>query len=43
MLIAAFTAVVYIFNGIVWALLDAFIAPILPKHEAKKTTKRSKK
>ncbi|QCT42198.1 hypothetical protein [Candidatus Nanosynbacter featherlites] len=43
MIIAAFTAVVYIFNGVAWALLDAFIAPILPKHEAKKTAKRSKK
>jgi hypothetical protein len=43
MIIAAFTAVVYIFNGVAWALLDAFIAPILPKHEAKKTVKRSKK
>ena len=43
MIIAAFTAVIYIFNGVVWALLDAFIAPILPKHEAKKATKRNQR
>ncbi len=31
MLIAALIAVVYAINGVAWALLDAFIAPILPK------------
>ena len=33
MLFAAFTAVVYVFNGIAWALLDAFVAPIIPKND----------
>lgn len=33
MLIAALIAVVYVINGVAWALLDAFIAPILPKND----------
>ena len=33
MLFAAFIAVVYAVNGIAWALLDAFVAPVLPKHD----------
>lgn len=32
-LLAAWTAAVYVFNGVAWALLDAFVAPIIPKHE----------
>lgn len=33
MLLAAFTTAVYVFNGVVWALLDAFVAPIIPKDD----------
>ena len=33
MLFAAFIAVVYAVNGIAWALLDAFVAQVLPKHD----------
>ena len=42
-MIAAGFAVVYLVNGIAWALLEAFVAPNLPKLESttgKKTRRR---
>ena len=43
-MIAAGFAVVYLVNGIAWALLEAFVAPNLPKPEstASKKTRRQK-
>lgn len=31
MMIAAFVSAVYVCNGVVWALLEAFVAPNVPK------------
>lgn len=33
MIIAAFIAAVYLVNGVIWALLDAFVTPVLPKND----------
>ena len=43
-MIAAGFAVVYLVNGIAWALLEAFVAPNLPKPESttNKKTRRQK-
>ena len=43
-MIAAGFAVVYLVNGIAWALLEAFVAPNLPKPESttNKRTRRQK-
>lgn len=43
MIVAAFIATVYVCNGIIWALLDAFVAPVLPKIERSPAKKASKK
>lgn len=43
MIIAACIAVVYTCNGIAWALLDAFVAPNLPKHAKPTTPQKSSK
>lgn len=43
MIIAACIAVVYTCNGIAWALLDAFVAPNLPKHAKPTTPQKSPK
>lgn len=40
MIIAAFVAAVYICNGVAWALLDAFVTPLLPKRDIKTPKKR---
>ena len=40
MLIATFIAIIYIFNGIAWALLDAFVSPVLPKQTVKTPRKK---
>lgn len=42
MLIAAVLAIIYVVNGVVWALLDAFVTPVLPK-ESLNTRRVSKK
>ena len=31
---AAVLAFIYVVNGIIWALLDAFVVPVLPKDSA---------
>lgn len=34
MMAAAVLAFIYVVNGIIWALLDAFVVPVLPKDSA---------
>ena len=42
-MIAAGFAVVYLVNGIAWALLEAFVAPNLPKPESSASKTRRRK
>lgn len=44
MLIATFIAIIYVVNGVAWALLDAFVSPVLPKAtpDTKRTTRKKK-